>query len=1182
MNVVTGKAPNAEKGKRYLAILDQALCNAEWGDIPEHARKVEKHAPERKGAESCNVIALAFAARSEAQVASASHRPTSASSTGTSSIHSLGDLVPKLTAALESPGVSLDDVYVVKTCLAEIYWLQESPAAALSALPDSLSGSGNPNAQGSTLGWLEVCNVKVSFIKAAALQAVGQQLETKQLLLRASRQTPGTRTPELRKWTERLLARACVYNYDGTPAQSIPALNESLQSFRAWAMFWQRATHATAATSTFVDIPRRQIWKSYYQLLSVILQRGLIYGAPSASASFLVNESTNHVPAGELQSAKLRQREEVKRIENIYESLLLNETQFPKSSDTNVEVEEWIEQAVSNWKIFTGPSWSDTELEHGAKGAVSRGMLDMLYRAATKTFHSTAILRQLFAVHASVGEFELAMHAFRSYEEIIGKGKARAAKTGKHVLGFDNDDVSLTTAAEAVRILCRYGDRAQGEMAVEVTETISDWLEEHIPIASDKTVLNDETRNIPTEDNHRSTALPLQPKSLAAAYRAIGISRAHWARLTFEPETRSELQADSISNLRRAQSYDPESIDTAYALARVLAETRNIPAAIEVAKRCIAASESEDESDEVRERVRKQHLIPLWHLLGLCLSARDEYEPAGKMCTMAFDQFEDSNLLFGPPVKSSQDTEKLELDGGLRGLIDLMDSFEKESIVQIKLTQLTLIELVEGAGIAVDMTGELLSLYARLFGSPEPLKLTKNPPPTATSVSPSKAGGTLRSLAGSIKAKSVRPGTSKDQPAVPVWSNSVTKGSDVSNREQNLPPIAITVTNEDGIPSEKQHGQHHHLHLPFRHHGHNDGNTSRSANNTNETTDGTNTTSEVLSNQQPHWDSDRGATNPHPTAGIDMPKSAEQPLAEVPHNIAPDDWPAPAGHDDQPLRQDVRLPAPHPSAAAQSKMKVASLQDRRHAASILVKVWLFIAGLYIRADLYEDASGAVGEATKLVETLEAEMVAAKSNAQALFHKGWGGGKSVDELWADIWSARGDIASARNLPFQAIAQYEQALSYFPDHLQAIIGISDYLMDIYEQKLPPEEPRPTHASSSAVASSGLDVPPLPPPRPDIATSSRGNRLQQDGSTAVSDPHPAELNRLAARDRAYMLLSNLTRLGTGWDNPEAWFTLARSHELSKQVSKAKQALWWVVELEDCRPIRDWREITAGGYTL
>jgi hypothetical protein len=49
-------------------------------------------------------------------------------------------------------------------------------------------------------------------------------------------------------------------------------------------------------------------------------------------------------------------------------------------------------------------------------------------------------------------------------------------------------------------------------------------------------------------------------------------------------------------------------------------------------------------------------------------------------------------------------------------------------------------------------------------------------------------------------------------------------------------------------------------------------------------------------------------------------------------------------------------------------------------------------------------------------------------------------------------------------------------------------------------------------------------------------------------------------------------LTKLGVGWDYSEAWYALARCYELGGQVEKAKEVLWWVVELEDTRPIRQW----------
>lgn len=78
------------------------------------------------------------------------------------------------------------------------------------------------------------------------------------------------------------------------------------------------------------------------------------------------------------------------------------------------------------------------------------------------------------------------------------------------------------------------------------------------------------------------------------------------------------------------------------------------------------------------------------------------------------------------------------------------------------------------------------------------------------------------------------------------------------------------------------------------------------------------------------------------------------------------------------------------------------------------------------------------------------------------------------------------------------------------------------------------------------------------------------------------PPELSRLAARDRAFGLLSTLTKLGAGWDYSEAWYALARAYEESGQLEKAKEVLWWCVELEDTHPVRNWRSVAVGGFVL
>jgi len=183
--------------------------------------------------------------------------------------------------------------------------------------------------------------------------------------------------------------------------------------------------------------------------------------------------------------------------------------------------------------------------------------------------------------------------------------------------------------------------------------------------------------------------------------------------------------------------------------------------------------------------------------------------------------------------------------------------------------------------------------------------------------------------------------------------------------------------------------------------------------------------------------------------------------------------------------------------------------------------------------------------------------------------------------------KGDLAVSRELPFEAMEHYEQALTYFPDHLEAIIGLSDMLMDIYEEKMPAEEPEPplipnNPATTTTPQTSKTSNP--PPPRLTTAKSSLASAGREPPPNARSkDPTPAQLNRLAARDRAYMLLSTLTKLGSGWSSPEAWFALARAHELSGEVGRAKKALWWVVEVGESRGVRGWGEsVGGGGYCL
>lgn len=248
--------------------------------------------------------------------------------------------------------------------------------------------------------------------------------------------------------------------------------------------------------------------------------------------------------------------------------------------------------------------------------------------------------------------------------------------------------------------------------------------------------------------------------------------------------------------------------------------------------------------------------------------------------------------------------------------------------------------------------------------------------------------------------------------------------------------------------------------------------------------------------------------------------------------------------------------------------------------------------------MFEDAREACEEAAKVATRIETLVSATDPSARALAEPGWGGGnKSSDEVWADVCCAKAEllhtiaqrreeentIANSDSIR-EVVEQYEQCLMYFPDHSNGIIGLSNILLDYYEKKVDLAKKVDDGRSYGVLPTRGslaADEDVLGP-----TTPSQEHLYSPFPASASSHDDlkktPENLNRIAARDRAYELLSTLTKLGIGMDNSEAWFALARAHELGGEFDKAKDILWWCIELEDTRPIRHWRNLGCGGYVL
>ncbi|KAG7290448.1 hypothetical protein NEMBOFW57_000450 [Staphylotrichum longicolle] len=956
---------------------------------------------------------------------------------------------------------------------------------------------------------------------------------------------------QTRYWAELFLTEYCLLAAqalrDGARSPREP---DSLVCFRAWGRYWAAARAAgpprCPAGRASRAACRRQVWGAYYLALS--------------------------------EGAVVR---ELKKVELIYQGLLYGETRFPRADEERVEVEDFVRRMMQNWEILNGRGWKEGDLGAGGRDSLCHGTLDSLYGAAAKTYHSTAILRHMFTVHLAVAEFDLAFMAFDSWFELVKKGRARVEKTGHHEPALDSAAIMFETISVCIAALCRFGSREAAEKAHKLAEELEDLVEKEQGRDSDGADPEDE---VPSN-------------VLAVAWQSIGLAQAQWARMTYEPESRATIQEKAIQCLRRSLSpglghaADPRAV---FALGVLYAEQRKLSASIELVKTALLADKSLSQSQELRLGLywRERSLIPLWHLLALMLSARQEYVMAARACEGAIEQFKDPLFCLGP--KNGD------------GLVDEMDDYEKESILQIKMTQLAILELVEGPAVAVNASTELLTLFPRLFGD-------LDQKPELSKAELPKTSATTRSFRGSVFGGKSERGLRQSV----VNNNNNEKLTTIASRPQTTQTTQSVATTGLTLQSSNDAA-------PYQSSTRRSEDTKLRSRNSLRKRDRSGSRQRAVSSGEP------------PVPPLDGDKYfAAFDERNLPHYFTPVTKQTVEPPRDGPRRSSSRSRAAASSegvAAGKAAGPFTALlpyvqfspdHNRRRRRVILVKVWLVIAGFYRRAGLLDDANKAIIEAEKVAQGLEADVVNEASGALSVRQAGWGMEKSAEDVMADVWAEKGNLSLARERPYGARADFETALTHFPNHSGAIVGLSNILLDIYTEKLlpPPAVPgldlsglsltndsifAPTTDASMLTTPSHEDkFPALPsaplglgptkqkpkakPAEPNGHLPSLSSPAATTSSSLLGPPLPPPhratslpLNdRLAARDRAYGLLSGLTKLGSGWNDSEAWFALARAYEESGQVDKARDALWWCVELEDSRGVRAW-EVVGGGYVL
>jgi hypothetical protein len=172
-------------------------------------------------------------------------------------------------------------------------------------------------------------------------------------------------TPQFLNWSESLLGKGALLASEEASKESSYSdpkhVDIALRLFRLWSAHPSVKQENPALSNVDGPVPasRASVWIGYYSFLTTILQNGLVYTGP------------NDGPIRPQQASELR------RVETICEGSLLREVKFPTASSHNSQIEQWVEQVVSNWEVLCGPEWQDSDLGKGGQNGIGRNVLDV-------------------------------------------------------------------------------------------------------------------------------------------------------------------------------------------------------------------------------------------------------------------------------------------------------------------------------------------------------------------------------------------------------------------------------------------------------------------------------------------------------------------------------------------------------------------------------------------------------------------------------------------------------------------------------------------------------------------------------------------------------------------------------------------------------------------------------------
>lgn len=290
-------------------------------------------------------------------------------------------LTQELEAAIAYEKHNEEDKFQAQICLAWLYWNNSDYQNAKTIVPMTVPSS----AHGKRVSdWTTVCIVKSAFFRASSEEGL-QNLQDVPAVYEAclnsldSLSAPTLGNVEFCFWWERFFSRCCGCFY-GIFQEDIEARRRNidtracLQAFRLWSSNWEHLAGTVSNSSSSATQKRDQrllVWRSYYHVLSEILQQGYHYALPTRV------ESTQNGILTVAQNKRKLLCLELYKVEAQYEAMLLHQVSFPEASKANTDVDDWVNSLIANWRVICGPNWQESDLGQCGKRGASRRVLEV-------------------------------------------------------------------------------------------------------------------------------------------------------------------------------------------------------------------------------------------------------------------------------------------------------------------------------------------------------------------------------------------------------------------------------------------------------------------------------------------------------------------------------------------------------------------------------------------------------------------------------------------------------------------------------------------------------------------------------------------------------------------------------------------------------------------------------------